>query len=70
MEVCECDVLYARAYAKYNDNYRYIILDVNVFSKFLYLIPIKTMIEPSITSAFRSIFDDGKYSKSRRRQYR
>jgi len=47
-----------QSYAKYNDNFRYILSVIDVFSKFLYLIPVKTKNEPSVTTAFRSIFDD------------
>jgi len=45
MNVWECDLLVAQAYAKYNDNYRYIF---SVFSKFLHLIHIRTKSGPSV----------------------
>jgi len=57
-EVWECDLLDVKSYAKYNDNYRYILSAIDVFSKFLYLIPVKTKSGPAFTAAFRSIFDD------------
>jgi len=60
MDVCECDLLDVKAYAKYNDNYRYILSVLNVFSKLLHMITIKTKGGPSVASAFRSIFDDPK----------
>ena len=31
---------------------------IDVFSKYLHLIPIRTKSEPAVASAFRSIFDD------------
>jgi len=58
MDVWECDLLDVQSYAKYNDNFRYILLVIDVFSKFLYLIPVKTKSGPAVTAAFRSIFDD------------
>jgi len=67
MDVWECDLLHVKAYAKYNDNYRYILSVIGVFSKFLHMVPIKTKSGPSVASGLRSIFDDPKYSKSRRR---
>jgi len=66
MHVWECDLLDVQAYAKYNDKYRYILSVINVFSKFVHLIPIKTKNRPSVASAFRSIFNDPKYSTGRR----
>jgi len=66
MDVWECDLLDVQAYAKYNDNYRYILSVIDVFSKYLHMIPIRTKSGPSVSSAFRSIFDDPKYSTGRR----
>jgi len=42
IDVWECDLLDVQAYAKYNDNHRYILSVIDVLSKFLYLIPVKT----------------------------
>ena len=61
-----CDLLDGESYAKYNDNFRYILSVINVFSKFLYLIPVKTKNGPAVTAAFRSIFDDKPKLSSRR----
>jgi len=38
--------------------YRYIISVLDVFSKYLHLVPEKTKSGPAITSAFRSLFHD------------
>jgi hypothetical protein len=66
MYLRECDSLGVKANAKYNGNYKYILSLVDVFSKFLHMIPIQTKSGPSFASAFRSIFDDTKYSTGRR----
>jgi len=63
--VWECDLLDVQSYAKYNENYRHILSVIDVFSKFLHMIPIETKSGPSVASAFRSIFDYSKYSKRR-----
>ena len=57
-DVWECDLLDVQSYAKYKDNFRYILSVIDVFSKFLYLIPVKTKSGPAVTAAFLSIFDD------------
>ena len=51
---------------KYNDNHRYILSVIDVFSKFLHMIPVKAKSGPSVASAFRSIFDDHKCSRRKR----
>ena len=51
---------------RYNDNYRYILSAIDVFSKFLHLIPIETKSGPLVASAFRSIFYYPKYWTGRR----
>jgi len=39
MDVWECDLMDVRVYVNYNDNYRYILSVIGVFSKCLNLIP-------------------------------
>jgi len=51
-------LLDVETYAKYNDNHRCILSVVDVFSKFLYLISVKTKSGPVVAMAFRSVFDD------------
>jgi len=66
MDVCECDLLDMQVHAKYNGNYRNILSVIDVFSEYLHLFPKKTKNGPSVASAFRSKFDDPKYSTGRR----
>jgi len=58
MEVWECDLLDVQAYEKYNDNYKYILCVIDVFSKFLFLVPVKTKSGTEVTTMFLSIFND------------
>jgi len=60
MDVWECDILDMQSLAKYNDTYRYILSVIDVFSKYLHLLPIKTKSGPAVTSAFRSLFHDSR----------
>jgi len=52
MDVWKCDLSDVQAYAKYNDNHRYILSVIDVFSKFLHLISVKTKSVPSAPSCF------------------
>ena len=50
-DVWEFDLLDVLSYAKYNDNFRYTLSVIEVFSKFLFLIPVKTKSRHAITAA-------------------
>ena len=58
MDVWECDILDMKSLSKYNDTCRYILSVIDVFSKYLYLVPIKTKSGPAVTSVFRSLLHD------------
>ena len=60
MEVWECNLLDMRTLTKYNDLYRYILSVIDVFSKYLHLVPVKTKSGPAIYSAFGSLFHDSR----------
>jgi len=66
MNLCECDLTDVHAYAKYNDNHRYIISVTEVSSKCLHMVPVKTKSGTFVPSAFRSIFDYRIYSSPKR----
>src|SRR5215510_9206841 len=54
--------------AKFNDNYNYLLTIIDVFSKYVHLIPLKSKTGPAVTSAFLSVFKDLKYSRPLRRR--
>jgi len=66
MDVWECDLFDVQSYAKYNINFKYILFYTDVFSKFLYLIPVKTKSGRAVTATLLSIFDDKTKLLSRR----
>jgi len=65
MDVWECDLVDVRALGRFNDNYKYILSVIDVFSKFLHLVPLRSKTGTAVASAFTSIFKD---SSSRRRR--
>ena len=58
MDVCEGYLFDMQSLAKYNDMHRYILSVIDIFSKYLHLVPVKTKSRQSISSAFRSLFHD------------
>jgi len=65
MDIWEFDLLDVRALGKFNDKYVYILSDIDVFYKFLHLVPLRSKICTAVSSAFQSIFKDPRYSKQR-----
>ena len=66
MDVRECDLMDMRSLSKNNDRYKYLLSVVDVFSKYLHIVPLGTNMGTAVSDAFRSIF--AKYSKPVRRR--
>jgi hypothetical protein len=49
--------------AKYKDKFKFLLSVVDVFRKFLHIVPLKSKTGPAVASAFPSIFDSPKYKK-------
>jgi len=62
MEGWLSDLLDVQNISKFNDNYKYLLTVIDVFSIFLHIVPFKSKTGPTVTSAVQSIFND-KYSK-------
>ena len=60
MEVWDSDLLDVKNISKFNDNYKYLLTMIDVFSKFLHVVPLKSNTGPTVTSAFQSTFTDKK----------
>ena len=52
IDLWECDLLDMQSLAKFNVMYKYILSAIDVFSKYLYMVPVKTKSGSAITSAF------------------
>jgi transposase InsO family protein len=62
----ELDLMDVQNLAKYNDSHKYLLSAIDVFSKYLHIVPLKSKTGPAVASAFLSIFDDAKYKKTHR----
>jgi hypothetical protein len=65
MDVWELDLVDVQNLAKYNDKFKYLLTTIDVFSKLLHIVPLKSKTGPAVASAFKSIFNDLKYSRRR-----
>jgi transposase InsO family protein len=61
--VWECDLLDVQSLSKFNDAYKYVLTVIDTFSKFLHMVPLKSMTGTAVASAFESILKTPKYSK-------
>jgi transposase InsO family protein len=61
-DVWECDLIDIHNFSKY-DKYRYLLSVIDVFSKFLDIVPLRAKVGTAVASAFRSIL--AKYSHRR-----
>jgi transposase InsO family protein len=68
MDVWETDLVDVQNLGKHNDNHKYLLSVIDVFSKYLHVIPIKSKTSPAVTAAFLSIFSNPKYSKPIRKR--
>jgi len=57
MSIWECDLVDAEALGKFNYNYKYILSVIDVFSKFLHLVPPRSKTGTAVASAFMSTFE-------------
>ena len=60
--VWSLDLADMNAFIKYNDNYRYILCVIDVFSKYAFCIPLKTKSASSVLNAFKSVVESSKRS--------
>jgi hypothetical protein len=66
-DVWESDLVDIQGLSKY-DGVRYLLTVIDVLSRFLHTVPLKTKTGKAVTSAFPSIFNDPKYLKPIRRR--
>jgi transposase InsO family protein len=68
MDVWEADLLDVQNLSKYNDSYKFVLTVIDVFSKYLHAVPLKTKAAPSVTTAFQSILKDRRYNEPYKRR--
>ena len=66
MDVWECDLVDMRSLSKYNNKCKYLFSVIDVFSKYLHIVPLRAKTGTAVSSAFRSKLS--KYSKPVRRR--
>jgi len=67
-DVWEIDILDLSFLKKYKDNYRYLLQVIDVFSKYLHSIPLRTKTGKEVAAALETILHDPKYTKPIRRR--
>ena len=55
MYIWEYDVMDMQSLSKYKDKYKYLLSGIDVFSKYLYIVPLRSKTGTAVNSAFRSM---------------
>ena len=63
MEVWESEMLDVQNISKFNNNYKYLLTVIDVFSKFLFVVPLTSKTGQTVTAAFQTISTYKKYSE-------
>jgi len=58
MEVWECDLVDVQALSRHNDGVKYLLTVIDVFSKFLHMVPLKSKSGTDVSAAFQSVLKD------------
>jgi len=67
-DVWDSDLIDVQRFGKFNYNYKFLLTVIDVFSKFLHFLPLKSKSGMAVTSAFKSILENPKYSRPIQRQ--
>jgi len=68
VDVFECDLVDVQALSKYNDGYKYLLTVIDVFSKFLHIVRLKSKTGKDVSSAFQTVLQDPKIFKPIKRR--
>jgi hypothetical protein len=61
MDVWECDLVDVQAVGRHNEGYKYLLTVIDVFSKYLNKIPLKSKSDKDVSAAFLSVIEDPRY---------
>ena len=63
-EIWAADLMDMQAFSKDNNGIKYLLTVIDIFSKFLWIVPLKRKTEQEVANAFSSIFKERRPSKS------
>ena len=67
MDVWECDLVDVQAISRHNDSVKYLLTLIDVFLKFLHMVPLKSKSGKDVSAAFQSVQKDPRYLKTFKR---
>ena len=59
-EIWCSDLVEMQQFSKWNKGYRYLLMVLDVFSKYGWIVPLKDKKGETVTEAFKSIFNEGR----------
>jgi len=67
MDLWEANLVDVQSLAKHNDGHRYLLTVIDVFTKYLHIVPLKSKTSKAVSEAFKSVLND-KYMKPFKRR--
>ena len=61
MDVWKCHLVDVQALSRHNDGVKYLLMVIDVFSKFLHMVPLKSKSGKDVSGAFQSVLKDPRY---------
>ena len=58
MDVLECDLVVVKPFSQHNEGVKYLLTVIDVFSKFLHMVPLKSKSRKDVSVAFQSVLKD------------
>ena len=68
MDLREADLVDVQSLAKHNDGHRYLLTVIDVFTKYLHVVPLKSKTAKGVSEAFESVLNADKYMEPRKRR--
>ena len=59
-EICASDLVEMQQFSKWNKGYKYLLMIIDVFSKYCWIVPLKDKKGESVAEAFKTIFKEGR----------
>ena len=68
MDVWESDLVDVQSLAKHNDGHRYLLTVIDVYSKSLHIVPLKSKTGKVVIEAFQRVLNEDRYMKPLKRR--
>ena len=69
LDLSEADLVDVQSLAKHNDGHRYLLTVIDVFTKYLHIVPLKSKTAKAVSESFETVLNEDKYRKPLKRRH-